>query len=99
MSGHTPGPWEVEENGADIFSNDGHYIAEAWYDGSLGAGIVTAANARLIAAAPDLLEACKFLYAEMKAYRWDTEGPPTQTYRSVMRTAEAAIAKAEGNDE
>jgi len=58
---HTPGPWEAEQQGADW-----HVKSEAW------GGIVTRhcyptprcdirveGDARLIAAAPDLLEACR----------------------------------------
>jgi hypothetical protein len=46
------------------------------------------ANARLIAAAPELLEACKRLLGCMNAAGW--EGAPDSDY------ARAAIAKAEG---
>ena len=56
---HTPGPWRVDDN----------YVL-CLYDGRpnnicrmLGRGDETEANARLIAAAPDLLEACEVMVA------------------------------------
>jgi hypothetical protein len=51
MTGHTPGPWEVHPEGIwfDIFSKDGAVVSCE--------GIDNEANARLIAAAPDLYAA------------------------------------------
>ena len=56
MSKHTPGPWEADGEGY-IFGPGTSMIAETrgWGDDSIN----EVANARLIAAAPDLLEACK----------------------------------------
>ena len=50
---HTPGPWLIEDDGEaqEIVTEDGRY-AIAW---------TTPKNARLIAAAPELLEALKWL--------------------------------------
>lgn len=50
MSKHTPGPWHFA-NGVQIRS-DKHQIAKVW----MMRGGEGAANARLIAAAPDMLE-------------------------------------------
>ena len=56
---HTKGPWEVEGEGQDVVGilavNDNHYVAKlsGWEHSRQDA------NARLIAASPDLLEACK----------------------------------------
>ena len=67
MSKHTPGPWEVEEDirhedeesqytaGFDIFSSDGASVVGC--EGISGGSEVERANANLIAAAPDLLNA------------------------------------------
>lgn len=57
MSKHTPGPWRYEESTKTIRSvpkNDWIASMGSW-DGS----VPTAANARLIAAAPELLEALR----------------------------------------
>ena len=66
MSKHTPGPWDPHYS-----PNDGWSV---WHDprvhgdkkrgqviicADMRAGAETEANARLIAAAPDMLEACK----------------------------------------
>lgn len=61
MTTHTPGPWHVS-NGVQIRSAK-HQIAKVW---SMRGGEGNA-NARLIAAAPDLLEACHVALAEVSA--------------------------------
>ncbi len=56
---HTPGPWEVDSaHGTDAVYvlSENHLIAHVIAHGD---GTDDAANARLIAAAPDLLEACQ----------------------------------------
>lgn len=106
---HTPGPWRLVETDEgheihfgsritspgrfraqhrpveyehSLFPDESQYYAEA------------VANARLIAAAPDLLEALEALVAEQN-------GPPLlgrheASWREAMAKAEAAIAKAKG---
>lgn len=85
---HTPGPWELLPGVAEheIKSQDGDYIAyvvgHSWGAISSEQGD---ANARLIAAAPDLLE-------ELRAIeRFNTPLPC-----GLLEQARAAIAKAEG---
>lgn len=85
MSKHTQGPWvaALDRNSRPIVRGPGKWqIADGWHtpDGNGWA------NARLIAAAPDLLEA---LVAVLN-YCVDDEGQPT------IATARAAIAKATG---
>lgn len=62
MSKHTPGPWGFEKTmlhsdheAENIFANDG-----AEYLGAVWKGENAVPNARLMAAAPDMLEALKF---------------------------------------
>lgn len=65
MQGHTPGPWEIRKDGAYppryLITSKG--IPFASLDGWAYDGVTTdeedAANRNLIAAAPELLEACK----------------------------------------
>lgn len=87
MSKHTPGPWMVQ-NGK---------IVEKCYNGFVIADVRNAtevmadeANACLIAAAPELLEACKAYIR----YCDDGEGEIAPMYK----TMKAAIAKAEGEE-
>lgn len=70
QSKHTPGPWgqshRKREDGmyaTEVYDAKGETIATcAWYPVPLGGGHTATnrdANARLIAAAPDLLDACR----------------------------------------
>ena len=100
---HTPGPWKQGENPMDIIaSSDGQWdiatVAE-----NCGANDdentppdcdgESLANAHLIAAAPDLLAACKFFIEtnRIHGYEFDSNEP------AVFAAITAAIAKAEGN--
>jgi hypothetical protein len=91
-SGHTPGPWRVlptpfcdrieAENGPCI-AETGNWLAHE--------KVEQHANARLIAAAPDLLEALK----ELRVREWG-HGPSTDPLYARVRDA---IAKAEGHSQ
>jgi hypothetical protein len=94
MSKHTPGPWLTTESTehwgrvnvtvqAAFTANE---IATAWQ----GTTDVNRANARLIAAAPELLGALKWLAACVK-----TPGPHMDAF-AALEKAHAAIAKATG---
>ncbi|GFN25455.1 hypothetical protein ADE_11530 [Achromobacter denitrificans] len=96
---HTPGPWEI----------DGEYVQQAgqtavavcdvlnmdkagdkgWYSGP-----VTQANKRLISAAPELLEALEKLNAAYDRFKL-----PGYPKADVQKQAEAAIAKAKGEQQ
>lgn len=92
QAGYTPGPWQVEGNdgdrGAWVRMSDGKTLA-----GIFGIGL---GNARLIAAAPELLAALKALLERYTALvncgdcgHWDPE-----TEADVIQ-ARAVLAKAE----
>ena len=82
MSGHTPGPWKVTpDSWVMTDTNPSQGIAK----------IITHVvgfpeNARLIAAAPDLLEACRKALAILHYHNSNV----------TAASVEAAIAKAEG---
>lgn len=89
MSGHTPGPWTV--NG---FGGSFEVLCRTRDGVAVSAGEIPKdgiANARLIAAAPDLLEAAKDAL-----YTLDRLPADTVTAPGVSRSLRAAIAKAEG---
>jgi len=94
MSKHTPGPWEVDLETGEI--NGGCAVLGAVYGGDdfpcseEDMSEECKANARLIAAAPDLLKACKGVLIGLKAY--ETLGRKN-IHLDALR---AAIAKAEG---
>lgn len=97
---HTPGPWSVNE--CHVYRYDDEYD-ETICDTS-GAPTEAAfmsdvpdraeANARLIAAAPELLEACKRLMGRAFV---GSHTPREQD--PLWKLAHAAIAKAEGKDQ
>jgi hypothetical protein len=102
MSGHTPGPWEVDSES----SNDGEaevvvaadrticWTADTFSDEE-GAVITDEdrANGRLIAAAPELLASCKEMLASDGLI-----GNQPSVLRAVQSMREA-INKAEGRGE
>ncbi len=79
MTKHTPGPWFIEELG------DGYANVLADNDICIADGL-TMACARLIAAAPDLLEACE--------HAIKVSGGTKEQGDSFWKAIEAAIAKA-----
>ena len=87
---HTPGPWSVGREGwkhQSVYSASGRFLADVslFYDDA-------EANARLIAAAPDLLEALQLLD---QAHNGPWTGPEQLGYiRIAEEKARAALAKA-----
>jgi hypothetical protein len=81
---YTPGPWKCSGGGA-ITGPDGEYIA------SVQTLLDMRANARLIAAAPDLLEALKVIAAIEDRFN----GGDWDEIEDARKIARAAIAKAE----
>jgi hypothetical protein len=94
-SQHTPGPWTA--SGLAIFANERVIaIADDGYTHSLESQRVQEANARLIAAAPELLAVAK-LTAEFCRYVLEDSAEPDFMRTVELRDdAKAAIAKAEG---
>lgn len=90
-SQHTPGPWYVTPDACAVYEKDGlgyradticHIVGHPF----------TRANARLIAAAPDMLAALERAADELDSIMdWHGIGHP-----AVLRDARAAIAKARG---
>jgi len=91
MNKHTPGPWVVYDDSNDGKTNRieiaarGKTVARIYH--SVPAEDLP--NARLIAAAPDLLEALKDTLQLLEVYCEDFE-------EGTRKQARAAIAKAEG---
>lgn len=95
---HTPGPWE--DNGAGLIygqvqgdDDEAPFVADVCNNG--GAGIYSEQekiNARLIAAAPELLEALDNL-----AEHIDSKSGDFAMRAHFLKEAFAAIAKARGN--
>lgn len=113
MNGHTPGPWHAEKLGKTAIDRETIYaivsdVPSGWdgeanvstYGGHMVAESVRERNAALMAAAPDMLEALE----ELMEWRVEIEtdlGVHTSkaAVRSLIDAAEAAIAKARGEEE
>ena len=112
MSKHTPGPWTAVKNsayweidGPDDFGGVADTCASSAGEPDFGRSMALGeANARLIAAAPDLLAACK---AALELAEGDDPGAGCDTREeaeaarcrwreSIEQSIRAAIAKAEG---
>jgi hypothetical protein len=90
---HTPGPWKVagdDINGQAIVRGEHVEIATCWHHCLGSLEIQMRANARLIAAAPELLEACQTLATLLDTDDWIATG------RLAVKQAQAAIAKVRG---
>lgn len=83
MSNHSPGPWHIEpdENDQIIVDASGENVGEA-YGNSDSTNV---ANARLIAAAPELLEALEGLLASESIEPNDRSGPVKRAREMVRR--------------
>jgi hypothetical protein len=98
MTTHTPAPWKVHETELtlDVRADDQFLTVAQRFWASIGTGAEAVAearaDARLIAAAPDLLAVAK-AFVEMYAGLDDAIGP---TVNAKVRAARAAVAKAEG---
>ena len=86
---HTPGPWIVDGKpgyeAPEIHAGNRRIARVLYHLGSEDREVD--ANARLMAAAPDLLEACKLTIDDIGEH-----GGPNSVYKACT----AAIAKAEG---
>ena len=97
---HTPGPWTFLKNGLNSYSVQ---LADASPLASVGDGVhdgapdgMVEANARLIAAAPDLLEACRGICAMIYRDKNGDERIDLDQYEKAERLCRRAIIKANG---
>lgn len=109
MSAHTPGPWSTRGSARERGTVYVEAGSPQWLLASVsGQGVANEANARLIAAAPDLLEACRDAMAMLTHPEVITafqvaaihgfSGSDEARAENIARRGriEAAIAKAEG---
>ena len=98
---HTPGPWEVDDESIYAKNSDGSWQQVAELPGwRTNKGEVMSdtdrANARLIAAAPDLLAACHALMRAEPMQEGKRGGEIMGQISLAIDAARAAIAKAKG---
>jgi hypothetical protein len=89
VSGHTPGPWIPHNIGLGP-KGKGPYTFPLGTDPD-----IAVANARLIAAAPELLEACKLAFARWRPGDIRKDFAGHVAYAALGK----AISKAEGRDD
>ena len=93
MSSFTPGPWKVLDHTKEPPTQEILCIAETGFalecEPFESISDVDRANANIMAAAPDLLEALEEIVEDYDEY-------PMGFYRDVIEKAQAAIAKARG---
>ncbi len=94
MSAHTPGPWVFVRSNSDtcemeVFSLNGDVVAGEY-------GIDSEADARLIASAPELLEALQMMVVWYAKRDDSDEFIPIESQDSEVQAAMRAIDKAEG---
>lgn len=88
---HTPGPWRVGQMADSVVAEDGTNLARSIGPYSRGGGAPhdeRAANAKLIAAAPDLLAACRAAVA--------SGGLEGANLTNALSRCRAAVEKATG---
>lgn len=99
---HTPGPWYIEENSFVVKKHAGQIITiTAALDGRID-NIERAANAKLIAAAPELLEACKLALwvmekNEAQGMDYGVEKIQLQNAITKATNAQTPCVKCDGN--
>lgn len=103
---HTPGPWRVSDENPKIviedrlpFYSEGRIVAKV--SGYPDSGFFfsdeeAADHARLIAAAPELLEAMTYIERKLDFYLRHQTEIPVQEVLSMWDVAHAALAKARG---
>lgn len=94
---HTPGEWEFAQDSGTNYGYDAYVFATPQSVSRRIADVCNLADARLIAAAPDLLEALRALLAMCDDDRYGTHYPLDDVNR-ITGIARAALARVEGGE-
>tara|TARA_R100001086_G_scaffold248358_1_gene185101 strand:- start:3414 stop:3695 length:282 start_codon:yes stop_codon:yes gene_type:complete len=89
---HTPGPWKIETYHGCLFKIERDGELDEYPERR------TEADARLIAAAPEMLRECKYALEFLKDWAKVNECAHDQGYQNFKFRLERAIAKAEGKE-
>ena len=101
---HTAGPWEMhtDAHGRGLIYAESRWLATTWRangEGNDASYLPSEANARLIAAAPELLEALRACEISLDV-AWEYDGDVFRKHyndaTNASAMARAAISKAEG---
>ena len=91
MIKHTTGPWNTNHLPHDVWAENGAHICDTQMHHIASIVDESAANARLISAAPELLKAVKELRAIVRGWS-------DSSFNGLMPQIEALIKKAEGGE-
>tara|TARA_R100001086_G_scaffold200856_1_gene117069 strand:+ start:12885 stop:13190 length:306 start_codon:yes stop_codon:yes gene_type:complete len=94
---HTPGPWEYKWLHGHRVVKDRIDEDEAYND-LIARVSGSEANARLIAAAPEMLKECKYALEFLNDWAKANQCAHDQGYQNFKFRLERAISKAEGRD-
>ena len=89
---HTPGPWKVQEFSAQT------YMISTFQNGLIAQHVPGEANARLIAAAPELYEALEAAYMVLTSWVPTPQKTRLEEHADAVTLACAALAKARGDE-
>jgi hypothetical protein len=93
MSGHTPGPWSIRpDSGVEIFGPDGQWIMTIYRTRE-----ELLANARLIAAAPELLDELRGWYHYARGTKLAITGA-SSVFNGCLEQTRALLAKIDGGE-
>lgn len=100
---HTPGPWEYAADKRDtmrVFAGDGEIVRALSTHGHRRLSKAEReANARLIAAAPDLLEFVEQIFNGLDTGMVKVDSPADETLENVLSRGRAAVSRAKGGTE
>ncbi len=95
---HTPGPWSCDYGDLSVYCETGAEVCEVTPGNNDDGTAISVAemqdNTRLIAAAPELLSACRQAVSAITYLLSNDDDDPG--YADTLNTLAAAIAKAEG---
>lgn len=86
----TPGPWRYSDTWGDVKAGSGRLIAELIVNGDQDA------NGNLVAAAPELLEACLRMRNQLQAAGYEAEKGSMNPTKCLLAQVEESITKALG---
>lgn len=92
---HTPRSWQVDALHGVVKTDKGEWVICGEGD---WVGTISEANARLIAAAPELLEALHTAMELLEDFRFVLDKDREESLREYLPVLQAAIQKAEGNN-
>lgn len=90
---HTPGPWNIHRE-INVIGPDGSSVLGKTSNSDPTVLDEVKANARLIAAAPELLEACQYVWGLLRELEYEKAPVTYANVQQIYDRLNAAISKA-----